>query len=663
MKLGSKYWYFIIAAVLLISFQNCTPNSNQGSSNRNSTILQGNGEPYDGKLFVEAPDVMGPGQTVEIEVKGGLPPYAVQSDASTGSFVQKSTNLFDFSIGRNETSNSIQLSATDARGDVYTVQIQIWGVNKWFFSGISGVVSDSQGNIFVAETDRPSLTKLDAQANVLSRTSSFGGSSLVSPGQMVIDSQDNIYLVESDSSIAVVNAATLQLQRTYDDSNRSRWNSCGGIRDLKILTTGLLAVACRTDIFVLDESSQSVDEISLDLNSGESLGAFAEALDGSGYVVVSERGFLNYFNSDGELQRRFQLSGKTAEFYDELEARQIVQVSASEFIFVPRMEYGGPFAFDITTGAITSFFLGDVSHVYHAGFRSLFALPNGEILTTEDASGNLIRYNSNYQLTHAYGPNKRESGAFYYPTDIVFQGGQLTIVDTWNYRLAQYSPTGELLRLLTSPDTSWWLKHTNDIVVDEQGVIYGTNPGGGHIIAVEPNGNVREIDIEGSPQGIALLNQNILLVTKWNRHVEAYDLNGNLLYRFQEPSGRPKGITVVGDKVYVLDYEHRRIKIFTTAGEFLGYFDSPPQNVEPLSRSISHIIFDPNKEVFLVSDSGNDRIVVYSKNGEFQGVFGARGFEAGQMRDPRGLAIGPRGELYLVDHGNSRIQVFYNLPY
>lgn len=116
-----------------------------------------------------------------------------------------------------------------------------------------------------------------------------------------------------------------------------------------------------------------------------------------------------------------------------------------------------------------------------------------------------------------------------------------------------------------------------------------------------------------------------------------------------------------GDLLFVLDRENNRIQVhhaetfallssFGTAGTSNGEFSQP-------------LGLDGNGSVdeLYVADSGNHRIQVLSYNPTgaltYQSQFGGTGTGAGQFNDPRDLAVGPAGNLYVADTDNHRIQI------
>ena len=61
-------------------------------------------------------------------------------------------------------------------------------------------------------------------------------------------------------------------------------------------------------------------------------------------------------------------------------------------------------------------------------------------------------------------------------------------------------------------------------------------------------------------------------------------------------------------------------------------------------------------EVF-VADWGNNRVAVFSQDGELIRIIGSQGNGPGQFSGPTGVAISPDGELYVSDRDNGRVQV------
>jgi sugar lactone lactonase YvrE len=68
--------------------------------------------------------------------------------------------------------------------------------------------------------------------------------------------------------------------------------------------------------------------------------------------------------------------------------------------------------------------------------------------------------------------------------------------------------------------------------------------------------------------------------------------------------------------------------------------------------------WDPAGNIFVSDGYGNSRVVKYDKNGRFLAEVGSKGSEAGKFNLPHTLAVDLKGNVYVGDRSNRRIQVF-----
>ena len=66
----------------------------------------------------------------------------------------------------------------------------------------------------------------------------------------------------------------------------------------------------------------------------------------------------------------------------------------------------------------------------------------------------------------------------------------------------------------------------------------------------------------------------------------------------------------------------------------------------------------PNGDIFVVDGHGNNRVVKFSKDGQFIMEWGGAGTGPGQFSEPHCLVFDSRGRLFVGDRLNERIQVF-----
>ncbi|MCX7698313.1 MAG: 6-bladed beta-propeller, partial [Candidatus Goldbacteria bacterium] len=59
-----------------------------------------------------------------------------------------------------------------------------------------------------------------------------------------------------------------------------------------------------------------------------------------------------------------------------------------------------------------------------------------------------------------------------------------------------------------------------------------------------------------------------------------------------------------------------------------------------------------------VTDAQNNRVQKFTKEGKFVTVWGETGEQEGQFNNPAGIAVNSKGEVFVVDSNNYRIQKF-----
>jgi len=70
------------------------------------------------------------------------------------------------------------------------------------------------------------------------------------------------------------------------------------------------------------------------------------------------------------------------------------------------------------------------------------------------------------------------------------------------------------------------------------------------------------------------------------------------------------------------------------------------------------IAFAPNGELIVTDGYGNDRVVRLTKDGKYLGEFGTRGNGPGQFQLPHNVAVDAKGQIYISDRDNQRIEIF-----
>lgn len=168
----------------------------------------------------------------------------------------------------------------------------------------------------------------------------------------------------------------------------------------------------------------------------------------------------------------------------------------------------------------------------------------------------------------------------------------------------------------------------------------------------------------GKPYAVAVHKGRVFVSDSAERYIKVFDIPAGRYYRIgEEEPGRivkPLGIDVDrAGQLYVADATARDIKIFGPDGKYRRSIGGPKW-----FDRLSSVTVDPAGTRIYVVDIGgvssnNHRIRVFdAATGEHVQDIGKRGAGPGELNLPRDLAIGKDGQLYVVDGGNFRIQVF-----
>ena len=62
--------------------------------------------------------------------------------------------------------------------------------------------------------------------------------------------------------------------------------------------------------------------------------------------------------------------------------------------------------------------------------------------------------------------------------------------------------------------------------------------------------------------------------------------------------------------------------------------------------------------LILIADTCNHYIIICDEIGNCLYCFGSKGSDDGEFNHPRGIVIGPNGNIYVTDACNKRVQIF-----
>lgn len=168
----------------------------------------------------------------------------------------------------------------------------------------------------------------------------------------------------------------------------------------------------------------------------------------------------------------------------------------------------------------------------------------------------------------------------------------------------------------------------------------------------------------GKPFGITVHKGRVFVSDTLKRMVVAFDVpQAKFLEIGTKSPGellKPMGLDVDQfGNLYVCDATMKHVVVFNRDGQHLRTIGSP----ELFSRPAGLTVDAEGKRVFVVDTGGvkSDRhriVVLDAQSGAFLYAISKRGSKNGELNLPRDATIGVDGNLYVVDGGNFRVQVF-----
>jgi DNA-binding beta-propeller fold protein YncE len=130
-----------------------------------------------------------------------------------------------------------------------------------------------------------------------------------------------------------------------------------------------------------------------------------------------------------------------------------------------------------------------------------------------------------------------------------------------------------------------------------------------------------------------------------------------------------------GDNVWVADKGSDMVIKFTPSGRVAMVFGrkqeasdeetaplehpKPPlPAVDGLFRQVTDVAFDPAGNTYISDGYINSRVAKVDRNGHWIKSWGNRGTKPGEFNTPHSIAADAKGNIYVADRGNRRVQVF-----
>ena len=251
----------------------------------------------------------------------------------------------------------------------------------------------------------------------------------------------------------------------------------------------------------------------------------------------------------------------------------------------------------------------------------------GNVYVSGRDNNNIQKFTHNGTFLLKWGSKGSGDGQFSIPYSIgIDPSDHVFVVDRENSRIQEFNTNGTFINKWYGVSANDKFKRPEDITFSPFG-IFITDTGNNRVLKVDDKFN---------------------LIKQWGTKGKG---NGQFIH--------PHAIDVDSKgNVYVGVLNQPGVQIFDSNGTYLTRWGSPGTGPGQFSIPQEHIAIDKNDYLYIVDGASNPRVQKFFTNGTLVAIIGTKGSGDGQLLKPEHVSIDEHGNLYVVDRGNARIQVF-----
>jgi DNA-binding beta-propeller fold protein YncE len=484
------------------------------------------------------------------------------------------------------------------------------GSGEGEFSSPKAITLDRDGDVYITDIKNNCIQKFDSMGNFVAK---FGGKDQFnSPCGIGVDRNKNIYVSDSGNR---------RIQILKSDGSSGIWSVGGEPAGISISST----VDGNDIIWVVNSFNHQVQKYDINGTLQKEWGSFGSNSgqfqfpygicvdqDGNIYVADTSNNRIQKFNADGT----FLFAWQAPESIGGL---------------------GNPFGVAVNS--------------------------HGEIFISDQDHNRVIKLNNEGNLMAVWESKGITEGRLNEPWAVmVDQDGNIYVVDRRNSRIQKYDATGSLI-------SSWGEKGSGDgqfrfdttplgIALDGSGNVYVSDTFNKRVQKFNKDGVFQtKWSIPGAPRGIAVDNMGCIYVADSGNRIQKFDSNGMVITTWTGPGdaqfNNVNAVAVDGSNyVYVTDT--KGIHKFDTQGNFLNSWSF---------TSLSGIAVDQAGFIYVTEDGYRQRVQKLSPEGVVLATWGE--FESGReggFNEPKGIGVDKKGNVFVADTMNHRIQFLITNP-
>ncbi len=282
-----------------------------------------------------------------------------------------------------------------------------------------------------------------------------------------------------------------------------------------------------------------------------------------------------------------------------------------------------------------------------------------------------------YQFVSMWGETGKERGQFRDPTGIAVTDTEVLVSDSRNGRIQVFDHDGNFLRQFSGSDLATLRRPMNLVVYKQE--LYVADYWQDQIFVFTLAGElIRTIGQAGSgpgqfnaPGGVAVgENGDLYVADFYNQRVQKLSASGEFIRQwgttgkvgiFAGQLNYPTDVAILSnDTLFVADGYNDRVQVFAADGGFITKWGGPlalniKGSINGWFQTVSSIDIDSDGFIY-TADFYNNRVQIFSSDGQFITSIGGTGESAFQLDRVVAVAVAADGTVFLSNFGKNQIQ-------
>lgn len=230
------------------------------------------------------------------------------------------------------------------------------------------------------------------------------------------------------------------------------------------------------------------------------------------------------------------------------------------------------------------------------------------------------------------------------------------------------SGMGKTIQMLAGQTPTIALRRPFDVCSDDAGTVYVSDVSQGLVAFSEKKQEVRFIGDKlqlplDSPLGIAFGNGKLFVGLVDAGQVVVLGSEDQFINVIGRPNQFPNPVDVaydhVGKRVIIVDNKLQQVLVYSESGDSLFALGVPGErsDVDGEFNAPQSAAVDSRGNIYIV-DAFNFRVQVFSPEGTFLRKYGQQGSGFGMFNRPKGIALDTYDNIYIVDALHNNFQIF-----